>query len=208
MANIGGPERPHTGALVALVFVAVALVGLGTGFLVGWAGSGSPAPADAVAQPTSSSSSSSASPKASPSNTKKATPRGRADSEIERGRRNDLGYVVGARQDADGMHVTFDRAVLYFGADARRAARQLGLRDQLVNGRLLVNQNDLKRDLVLAPNVEILGQQQLAGSSSPKRVSLQQFLDAVANRGQAILLDLQFDRLGYVVTIRERELAG
>ena len=207
MANIGGPERPHTGALVALVFVAVALVGLGTGFLVGWAGSGSPAPADAVAEPTDSAPSTT-SPKASPSNTKKETPRGRAASEIERGRRTDLGFVVGARQDADGMHVTFDRALLYFGADARRAARQLRLRGQVVNGRLLVNQNDLKRDLVLAPDVEVFGLRQLAGSSAPKRISLQRFLDATGSRGRDILLDLEYDRLGYVVTIREKDFSG
>jgi hypothetical protein len=210
-----GPEHQHTGALVGLVFAAVALVGLGTGFLVGWAGDGSPqdvasGSTSSTASPSSpspsSESPSSESPSGSPS--KKTKPTTRAASEIERDRRNDLGYVVGARLAGDGMHVSFDRALLFFGQDARREARSRGLQGQLRDGRLLVNQNPLLRDLVLSPDVRVLGGPRLANSGTLEPVPLESFLDAVGAGGSELLLELRFDRLGYLVEIREKDLSA
>jgi hypothetical protein len=198
-----GPGRSHLPAVIALIFVAVAIVGLGTGFLIGWAGSGSGPPATA-APGGSPSASRSGSP--SPSHSGSDRPRGRAKTDIERGRREDLGYVLGARQEPDGMHLTFDRALLYYGSDARRQAKLRHLQRELKHNRLLVNENPLTRDVVLGPHPKILGAHALAGQSQPRPVSLQRFLDVVAAKGSQLLLDLRYDRLGYLVEIREHDL--
>ncbi len=193
--------RSHTAAMVALVLGAVAVVGLGTGFLVGYAGGGQsppsePGPATSSRSPAGS----------SPATTSPARPTTRADSDVERGRRADLGYFLGASHEADGIHVRFDRALLYVGAEAEEYAEDNGLEESLSDGRLLVNQNPRTRDMVLAPDVKVIGGRDLAGRSKPQETPVQTLLDAVATRGPDILLDLTYDDLGYIVVVREKDL--
>jgi hypothetical protein len=192
------PAR-HGPAMVAAVLAATAVVGLGTGLLVGSASgddpvtatSGSPAP-----------STSSPAPVTSPS----ASPTTRSASEIERGVRQDVGYFVGARDEGDGTHVTFDRVLLKIGRDARTYAKQHHKPPPGPDGVLLVNDNPLTRDLVLAPDVRVIGTTALARSSTATDVPLTTLLDAVATDGAHLLLDLRYDDLGYVVEVREHDL--
>lgn len=206
-----GLRGDRTVVMVALVLTAVALVGVGTGFLVGLAGTGSrggstsPQPAG---PPSRGGTEGPAAPSPSGSRTDQPSgrPTTRADSDVERGRTSDLGYFLGADQRPDGLHVTFDRALLFFGDEARRVAKDRGLTSQVRHGALLVNQNPLTRDMVLAPDVRILGGRLLAGSQEPEPVPTEKLLSTVATRGEDVLLDLRYDRLGYVVEVREREL--
>ncbi len=197
-----GDGRSHTAATVALVLAAVAVVGLGTGVLIGVAGRGSPGQfgSDQTPSPSPTSTSVSSTPAATPST---ARPTTRAASEVERGRTTDLGYFLAARQRPDGIHVTFDRAVLYFGSEAEQQAKERGLQSDLRNGRLLVNENDLTRDMVLAPDVRVLGGTELGEGSGNGEVTVPRLLDVVRGRGDQVLLDLRYDRLGYVVEVHE-----
>jgi hypothetical protein len=188
--------RQHTAALVALVLGAVAIVGLGTGVLIGWAGGGGLPESQTSVQATSSTATSG--PPARAATTTSCRPPGRGT--------RDLGYFVGAHEEPDGIHATFDRALLYVGADARHEARVYGLQDQVHHGTLLVNQNPKLRDLVLAPRVRICGLQQLASRDRATPVSQQQLLTAVASRGSTILLDLTYDGRGRVVFVEEKDL--
>lgn len=185
-------------AVVALVLGAAAIVGLGVGFLLSVAdGSGSGPTTATNTSPIT------AAPRSS---TPAARPTTRAASEIERGTTSDIGYFVGARDEGDGTHVTFDRVLLKMGRDARDYAKAHHKKKPGRDGILLVNDNDLTRDLVLAPDVEVLGAKQLAGSQDPRPVPLRSLLDAVASHGQTLLLDLTYDRLGYVVQVQEHDL--
>lgn len=130
----------------------------------------------------------------------------RAASEIERGTRADIGYLVGAHQEGDGLHVTFDRVLLELGRDAAAYARATGKPDPGPDGVLLVNDNPLTRDLVLAPDVRVVGTRSLAARTTPTVVSRARLLDTIAAHGADVLLDLRYDRLGYVVEVREHDL--
>ena len=141
-------------AFVAALLVASAVVGLGAGSLLGLAGGGGTI--EATSPGTS-----------SPSASSTARPTTRASaSEIEPGTTSDIGYFIGARDENDGTHVTFDRVLLKLGKDARDYAKTYHKKPPGPNGVLLVNDNALTRDLVLAPDVKVLGAQQLAGSTT------------------------------------------
>jgi hypothetical protein len=186
-------------AFVALLLVASAIVGLGFGAVVSWAGGdGTVAAGEPSDPPTTSTSSPSPSPTTSPTK--------RSASEIERGTTSDIGYVIGASDKGDGTHVTFDRVLLLMGQPAHDYAKAHKKKKPKKDGVLLVNDNPLTRDLVLAPDVQVVGAQQLTGSPTPTRVPLQTLLDAVASHGADILLDLTYDKLGYVTKVQEHDL--
>jgi hypothetical protein len=184
-------------AFVAALLVASAVVGLGVGSLLGLAGRGGTVTASSTSTPRASSS-------ATTSST--ASPTARAASEIERGTTSDIGYFLGARTENDGTHVTFDRVLLMLGQEARDYAKARHKKKPKKDGVLLVNDNTLSRDLVLAPDVKVLGAQQLAGSPDLQAVPLQTLLDNVASGGADLLLDLTYDDLGYVTKVQEHDL--
>jgi hypothetical protein len=183
-------------AFVAAVLVGTAVAGFGTGTLVGVANDGGTV--EATTTKTSS-------PPASPSPTATATKR--AASEIERGTRSDIGYFLDSRVKNDGTHVTFDRALLLSGKAANDYAKAHHTKKPKGNGMLLVNDNPLTRDLVLAPDLTVQGAQLLAGSPDLQPVTLQTLLDTVAGQGAHLLLDLTYDDLGYVTKVKEHDLS-
>jgi hypothetical protein len=183
-------------AFVALVLVGTAVAGFGTGTLLGVSNDGA-ATVDAGTSKTSS-------PPPSPSPT--ATPTKRSASEIERGMTSDLGYFLDSRVKSDGTHVTFDRALLLSGKAAKDYTKAHHKKKPKGNGVLLVNDNDLTRDLVLAPDVTVHGAQLLAGSTTLQPVTLETLLDTVASQGADLLLDLTYDDLGYVTKVKEHDL--
>jgi hypothetical protein len=182
-------------AFVAAVLVGTAVAGFGTGTLVGVANDGGTV--EATTTKTSS-------PPAKPSPTATATKR--AASEIERGTKSDIGYFLDSRVKNDGTHVTFDRALLLSGKAANDYAKAHHTKKPKGNGTLLVNDNPLTRDLVLAPDVTVQGAQLLAGSPDLQPVTLQTLLDTVAGQGAHLLLDLTYDDLGYVTKVKEHDL--
>ena len=182
-------------AFVAVMLVGSALLGLGAGALLGATDN---APTTAAAPPVTSS------PAVSPSPTASHTKR--AASEIERGMKSDIGYVLSSRHENDGTHVTFDRVLLLQGKEAGDYAKAHHEKKPRKDGILLVNDNNLTRDLVLSPDVKVLGAAQLAGSNNATPVSLRTLLDAVASQGAQLLLDLTYDDLGYVTKVKERDL--
>ena len=183
-------------AFVAAVLVGTAVAGFGTGTLLGVADDGGPT-VDATTTKTSS-------PPASPSPT--ATPTKRAASEIERGTTSDIGYFLDSRVKNDGTHVTFDRVLLLSGKAATAYAKAHHIKKPKGNDVLLVNDNDLTRDLVLAPDVRVQGAELLAGSTTLQPVTVETLLDTVASQGSQLLLDLTYDDLGYVTKVKEHDL--
>jgi hypothetical protein len=182
-------------AFIAALLVASAVVGLGAGVLLGWAGGGGTVEADqSTPQVTTAS--------ASPS----ATAPARSSSEIERGTTSDIGYFIGASDKKDGTHVTFDRVLLLQGQQARDYAKAHKKKKPKKDGVLLVNDNPLTRDLVLAPDVKVLGAQQLTGSPELSPVPVETLLDKLASAGATLLLDLTYDKLGYVTKVQEHDL--
>jgi hypothetical protein len=184
-------------AFVAALLVASAVVGLGAGALLGVTGRDG----KVTSTPTSTPRTSSPAP-TSPT----ASPTARAASEIERGTTSDIGHFIGARDENDGTHVTFDRVLLLLGQQARDYAKAHHKKKPKKDGILLVNDNGLTRDLVLAPEVKVLGAQQLAASPTLQPVPLQTLLDLVASHGADLLLDLTYDDLGYVTKVQEHDL--
>jgi hypothetical protein len=182
-------------AFVALLLAGTAVAGLGAGSLLGMVDDR----ATVVADPPGTTS-----PSASPSPT--ASPSKRAASEIERGTTSDIGFFLASHDKNDGTHVTFDRVLLLSGKDAKAYAKAHHEKAPKKDGVLLVNDNDLTRDLVLGPDVKVLGSQQLAGSATLQPVSLQTLLDKVASNGSGLLLDLTYDDLGYVTKVKEHVL--
>jgi hypothetical protein len=182
-------------AFVAAVLVGTAIAGFGTGSLLGVADDGG-TPVNAITKTSS--------PSASPSPT--ATPKKRSASEIERGTTADIGYFLDSRVKNDGTHVTFDRALLLSGKAAKVYAKAHHKKVPKASGVLLVNDNNLTRDLVLAPDVTVRGAQFLAGSTTLQPVSLKTLLDTVASQGADLLLDLTYDDLGYVTKVKEHDL--
>jgi hypothetical protein len=185
--------------IVAVLLGAAVVVGLGTGVLLGVAGDGGTTTATGTTPPPASTPTS---PEASPS----GSPTTRAASQIERGTTKDVGYYVGWKRQDDGVHVTFDRVIFRTGRAARSYARQYHKPPPGPDGILLVNDNELKRDLVLSPDVRVLGTQKLAGTSTPSEVTVQTLLDAIDAQGSSLLLDMRYDDLGYVVEVREHAL--
>jgi hypothetical protein len=186
-------------AFVAALLAVSAVVGLGVGSLLGVTGGGRKVTATPTSTPGESAS-------ASPATT--ASPTERSASEIERGTTSDIGYFLAARTENDGTHVTFDRVLLKLGKDARKYAKAYHKKPPGPDGILLVNDNNLTRDLVLAPEVKVLGAQQLANSPDPQPVPLKTLLDRVAGHGSRLLLDLTYDDLGYVTKVQEHDLPG
>jgi hypothetical protein len=180
-------------AFVAALLVASAVVGLGAGALLGVTGGDGTSTSAATSAPSTSS--------AAPTSPT-GSPTGRAASEIERGTTSDIGHFIGARDESDGTHMTFDRVLLLLGQQARDYAKAHHKEKPKKDGVLLVNDNGLTRDLVLAPDVKVLGAQQLAGSPTLQPVPLQTLLDMVASHGTDLLLDLAYDDLGYVARCR------
>jgi hypothetical protein len=172
-----------------------AVAGLGAGSLLGMVDDGATVVADTPGTP---------SPSTSPSPT--ASPSKRAASEIERGTTSDIGFFLASRDKNDGTHVTFDRVLLLSGKDAKAYAKAHHKKAPKKDSVLLVNDNELTRDLVLAPDVKVLGSQQLAGSATLQPVPLQTLLDMVASNGSGLLLDLTYDDLGYVTKVKEHVL--
>ncbi len=201
-------EPPGTGVsqrrnllLAALLLVAAALVGLLIGFLLSRTEMGS----DGTAAPGTTSSGP-ASTASSPTATPRAT--GPSGSEIEKGLTKDLGYFLGASRSPDGLtHVSFDRVQLLRGNAAEKYAKEHGGDSEAARSGLIVNENPRTRDLVLAPDVKILGGVQLAASSDPEPVPLKTLLDALDSKGSTIPLELRYDKLGYVVQVTEKRFA-
>jgi hypothetical protein len=186
--------------VAGVVLGAAAIVGLGVGLLLGFAGEG-----DTTATPVTPTVTTAPGSSPSPSSTS-AGPTDRAASQIEPGLRKDVGYLVAYRRADDGVHVTFDRVVLRTGQAARDYARRYHKPPPGPNGVLLVNDNDRKRDLVLSPDVTVLGTRALAGTSTPSEVALKTLRDAIRSQGHSLLMDLRYDELGYVVQVREHDL--
>jgi hypothetical protein len=180
-------------AFVAVALVASAVLGLGAGAVIAMAGD------DGATDVTVSGPTASPSPSASPS--ERAT--AHASSEIEPGATRDVGYFLEGRREDDGTHVTFDRVLLLTGKAAHDYAKAHHKKKPSKDEVLLVNDNDLTRDLVLSPDVKVLGASQLIGSLSPKPVPLRTLLDALPTHGAGLLLDLTYDDLGYVTQVRE-----
>lgn len=195
-------EPRRTGAVIGVVLAASAVVGLGVGLLLGVAGGGGHVDVGAASPSVGT-------PTTSAPATPTPTTRTRAASQIEKGLTHDIGYLVAARREDDGRHVTFDRVILKTGKAAKAYAKQYHKKPPGPDGVLLVNDNPLTRDLVLSPDVTVMGAMALAGSQEPKPVPLQSLLDAIdatdAN-GSNLLLDLTYDKLGYVVRIQEHDL--
>jgi hypothetical protein len=197
-----GVSQRRNVLLAALLLVAAALVGLLIGYLVSRAGSGS----DGVAAPLTTSSGSAAS--SSSATATPSRPKGPSGSEIEKGLTRDLGYFLGATRDPDGLtHVSFDRVQLLRGNAAEKYAEVHGGDSEAARSGLIVNENPRTRDLVLAPDVKILGGVQLAASSDPEPVPLKTLLDALDSKGSDIPLELRYDKLGYVVQVTEKRYA-
>lgn len=192
--------RRHTAWMVALLLVAVALVGLGAGFLIGFAGGDDrPTAASTTISPVPTS------PRPSASSPSPARATTRAASEVEQGRTKDFGYLIGSQRGTDGVHVTFDRAQLLDGDTATAYAKSHHL-GRPKGGTLVVNENPRTRDLVLAPEVKVYGGPRLTGTTQPEPVPLDRLLTALPSQGGDLPLDLSYDRLGYVVEIREKIL--
>jgi len=187
--------------LAALLLVAAALVGLLIGFLVSRTESG--IDGTAARRTTSSDPSASASATVTP-----PRPTGPSGSEIEKGLTKDIGYFLGASRDPEGLtHVSFDRVQLLRGDAAEDYAKEHGGDPEAARGGLIVNENPRTRDLVLAPDVKILGEVQLAASTDPEPVPLKTLLDALDSNGSTIPLELRYDKLGYVVQVTEKRYA-
>lgn len=191
------PRR--TAALIAVVLAATAVVGLGAGYLMGLASGGGTV--ETATTPGRSQPSSTPPPSPSPSTQK------RAASQIEQGLRSDVGYLLASRKESDGTHVTFDRVVFKTGQAAQDYAKRYHTKKPGPDGVLLINENPMTRDLVLSPHVEVLGTKALAGSQDARPVPLSSLLDAVRANGRHLLLDLTYDRLGYVSRIAEHDLS-
>jgi hypothetical protein len=197
-----GVSQRRNVILAALLFVAVALVGLGAGFLLSLTANGNDG-TSARRTPSSSASGSATSTSATP-----PRPTGPSGSEIEKGLTKDLGYFLGARRGAGGLtHVAFDRVQLLRGDAAEKYADEHGGDPVTARSGLIVNENPRTRDLVLAPDVKVFGEVQLAASSDLERVPLQTLLDALDSKGSTIPLELRFDKLGYVVQVTEKRYA-
>ena len=107
-----------------------------------------------------------------------------AASEIERGTTSDIGYFLGTRSEKDGTHVTFDRVLLLRARTPRPTRRPISKKKPKKDGVLLVNDNDLTRDLVLAPDVKVQGAQPARRIARPgSQCPWQTLLDAVASQG-------------------------
>lgn len=187
--------------VIGVVLAAAAIVGLGVGVLLGLAGDGTSTSASTSSTPSVTTSPSAA------ATTPSESPTVRAASEIQDGTTKDIGYLVASRSEDDGVHVTFDRVVFYTGQAARDYARSHHKRPPRGNGALIVNDNERKRDLVLSPDIAVLGTRALAGSSTPTEVSLKTLRDAVASQGDRLLLNLRYDPLGYVIKVTEHDLS-
>jgi len=196
-----GPSRPSRAVVLAvLLLAAVALVGLGAGFLLSVAEDGG---SDGTRVRRTGSASPSPGVTAPPGT--QARPTVRAASEVERGRAKDLGYLLGARTGEDGLiHVAFDRIQLLRGDAAAAYARERGLDEEEARSGLVVNENPRTRDMVLAPDVKVLGGVQLAASSDLEAVPLQTLLDSLDSDGASLPLELRYDELSYVVEVREK----
>jgi hypothetical protein len=187
--------------LAVLLLVAAALVGLLIGYLLSLTDSG--IDGTAARRTPSSDPSASASATVTPKR-----PTGPSGSEIEKGLTKDLGYFLGASRDPEGLtHVSFDRVQLLRGDAAENYAKEHGGDTEAARSGLIVNENPRTRDLVLAPDVKILGGVQLAASSDPEPVPLETLLDALDSKGSAIPLELRYDKLGYVVQVTEKRYA-
>jgi hypothetical protein len=197
VSSLSSGDRRRTAALVAALLIGAAAVGLVVGVLLGKANDGDTTAK--VAAPTTSPSTT-----ATPSPTVSTTPR--AASEIEKGTTSDIGYFLHSRTADDGTHVTFDRVLLLLDKDARAYAKAHHMKPPHPGQPLLVNDNTLTRDLVLSPDVKVKGGQQLAGSPTLQSVPLQTLLDKVSTEGSHLLLDLTYDKLGYVITVTEHDL--
>jgi hypothetical protein len=194
-----GVSRRHNALLAVLLFAAVALVGLGAGYLLSVA-EGRPDSTTARATTSSAPSTTASSPAAAP-----ARPTVPSGSEIERGRTQDLGYLLGARRAPNGLtHVAFDRVQLLRGEAAASYAREHGMDAESARSGLVVNENPRSRDLVLAPDVQVFGGVTLAASSDPEAVPLQTLLDALDEEGSSLTLELRYDKRGYVVRVTEK----
>ena len=68
--------------------------------------------------------------------------------------------------------MSFDRVQLLRGDAAEKYAREHGGDSEAARSGLIVNENPRTRDLVLAPDVKVLGGVQLAASSDPEPVPL------------------------------------
>lgn len=189
-------DSRRTTALVAALLVGSAVLGVGVGAVL--AAAGGDGTGD-TAEPTTSATP----PSPTPSATTRPT---RSSSEIEPGTTSDIGYFLATRDKADGTHATFDRVLLLSGKQASDYAKAHHEKKPKKDGLLLVNDNDLTRDLVLADDVTVVGTQQLAGSATPRPVTVQTLLDTVASQGADLLLDLTYDKLGYVTRVREHDL--
>ncbi len=194
-----GVSQRHNVLLATLLFAAVALVGLGTGYLLSVA-EGRPDGTHARSTTSSVPSTTAPSPAATP-----ARPTVPSGSEIERGRTQDIGYLLGASRTPDGLtHVAFDRVQLLRGEAAARYAREQGMDVESARSGLVVNENPRSRDLVLAPDVKVFGGVTLAASSDPEPVPLQTLLDALDEEGSSMALELRYDKRGYVVAVTEK----
>jgi hypothetical protein len=188
--------------LGVLLFTAVALVGLGTGFLLSLTEGGSDG---TQARRTTSSD-----PSATTTSATVTPPRptGPSGSEIEKGLTKDIGYFLGASRDPEGLtHVAFDRVQLLRGDAAEDYARKHDRDPDSARDGLIVNENPRSRDLVLAPDVKVLGGVRLAASSDLEQVPLQTLLDALDAEGDSLPLELRYDKLGYVVEVTEKRFA-
>lgn len=188
---------PRSRAMLGLVFASVAALGVMIGVLLGLAGGGQAPPAQRGPTPHA------IQPAADSPTPTSTGPTERADSDVEPGRRNDVGYFLGSTQEGDGVHITFDRVQVLTGADATAHAQKHD-KSPPASGILIVNENPKTRELVLAPDVAVLGGVQLAGSSEPQQIPLETLLASLADKGATTVLDVSYDELGYVTEVREK----
>ncbi len=215
-AMVSSP-RPLLPVATALLAVATVL-GLGTGVVIGALdGGGSGESASAVTSPTNTgtvtgptatpSPSPTANPITSPTpSTPPGAPTIPADTDLEKGMRTDVGYLVSSQARPDGTHVSFDRVQVRTATSASKSEQK----EKKDKGRrprgntLIINESGRLRDLVLSPEVQVYGRLQLAGRTEAEPIPVAALLAAVPAKGRAVPLDLRYNELGYVIEVRER----
>jgi hypothetical protein len=123
-------------------------------------------------------------------------------SDVEPGRKSDFGYARAMKKVDGVVYLSFDRARLLTGKEARAYSIAKGWGDDLQNDFVIANDNPKLRRLVVSPSVVVTGTGMLAMTSIPEPVTLDQFSAAV-KRYKEIPVNITYDKQRRVVKIAE-----
>jgi len=188
--DVRPPEPPHRARLLRRLAIGVALAfvaGIGLTVFGGGSGSTTTTARTAKATPTATKT---ARPPATPKPTASVKPTPTATPSPTRqsawdGRSEDFGYLVSVQATTPaGVLVRFDRA------DFR-------------NGRVR-NQSGRLRTLLLAPEVQVKGGRELAGSDTLTKADLEDLVKLLAESDSPLLTVLGYDEYGRVIRVEER----